>query len=104
VRRWIGQARSPRGIIAHQQQSLAGLVQPADGRKPGKAGVLQQCIDRVAAALVQSADHQSTRLVDGDANPFAHLQRLAVHFDPVRCGIGRHFRITHHSSIHTHAS
>ena len=95
----MGDAGSPQGVVAQQQQSLAGLVQPPDRTEPGQPGGGKRIVNGGAAMLVRRADHQAARLVEHHVEQLRSAERLTVDSDAsLPCAHGM-LRIAHHLSI-----
>ena len=94
------------GIVAEQQQTFAGLVEPADRRQPRQPGPVEAAIDGIAPAFVARGSDQAARLVEHqiDARGLT-LDLTFVDGDPLAAvRQNRKFGIADDASVDAHAT
>ncbi len=100
----IGDAGGPGWVVAHQQQTLAGLVQAADRRQPRQTRAFEAAVDGGAAAFVAGGGDQAARLVEHEVEALRGGELAAVHGQPVAVLAHRMLRVAHHPAVHRHAA
>ena len=99
VRLGCGDARGPRTVVRQEQQAFACLVETADGRNPRQCGAFEQCIDRVAAALVGRRRDVAARLVQHEIDALGCADFATIERDAVALGVDRPLRIANDPAV-----
>jgi hypothetical protein len=90
--RRIGDVRGPRRVVGEEEQSFAGLVQPAHGGEKRKRRAGETAEDGESALVIGGRGDEPARLVQHDVNGLLGGDRRSVDFEaralPVHAVLG----------------
>ena len=98
----IGDGCGERGVVAEQQQALAGAIEPPHGSDPRQVGTGEAVVDRRPPLLVRTRGHEPPRLVQQQVQGLGGGRFIAIDGD-IRVEQGRGLRIAHDPPAHAHA-